>query len=188
MVHVQGDTFYSDFEDPVSIGPGTPVSTNYDDITLYEEYYPAAGSGHSLNLSINKASSREGIPLEAPKHVTSQELLEHLEKYTNYLGHYQQDSGIGEYPGRQMSYDFGSAFSGHSITSYVHCKQYSCMCRLCVAVREGKYPLNERGNEMLDADSSLPYISILSMSLPELRSCDHHVTPSISSAISSEII
>lgn len=171
---LQKETFCSDFEDPVSIGPCAPASADPDDITLYNEFFPGGGSAHSSALSLDKAGGE--FPLKTG--VTSEEILEHLVRYTS--SRYQQDSGIGEYLSRPMSCDFGSGFSGQSFSSYVHCKQYNCMCGTCLAGRaEGKSPtIVGKSPPETDCEDVFVFVTTLSTSLPELSSCDNHVNTS----------
>ena len=158
----------------MSIGPCAPASADPDDITLYNEFFPGGGSAHSSSLSLDKAGGE--FPLKTG--VTSEEILEHLVRYTS--SRYQQDSGIGEYLSRPMSCDFGSGFSGQSFSSYVHCKQYNCMCGTCLASRaEGKSPtIVGKSPPETDCEDVFVFVTTLSTSLPELSSCDNHVNTS----------
>ncbi len=171
----------------MSVGPCVPVSADPDDITLYNEFFPG-GSAHCSALSLDKAGGE--FPLETG--VTSEEILEHLERYTNSSSRYQQDSGIGEYLEQPVNCDFGSGFSGQSFSSYVHCKQYNCMCGACLASRaEGKSPtslgksptnVGKSPPETVGCEDVFVFVTTLSTSLPELSSCDNNVNTSLSSS------
>ena len=170
FVFLQTDTSISDFQDPVSVDPDPLYSYEFhsdDDVTIYNEFFPCGTPDHQVSASstsIDKLGSRRDLSqteVHFPQvEVTSQQIMEHLQRHSLVSDDFQKESSHCEYTHclesesqRKLSQGYGSAFSGHSSSPYVHFDQCNCRCRDCSAHREGKlsdYPTTQDMEEQQD--------------------------------------
>lgn len=200
MLFLQTDTSISDFHDPVSVDPDPLYSYDFnsddDDVTLYNEFFPNGTPDHQVSASstsIDQLGSGQELTCQRAQtdvrfnqtEVTPQQIMEHLQRHSLVSDYFQKQTNHCEYAHclesdnqNRLSHGYGSAFSGHSSSHYVHFDQCNCTCRDCSAQREGKlsdYPvaldMKEQQDENIEegVDESTPH---------------HHCVSSTSSACS----